>query len=92
MLRAGFYVFSTLLPLLASISLATADPYCDETYGQPTFSDCLHVVNLLEKDSSGDIEGKRQLFFSLNGEQPPPWIPGVARIFRSNVPIFLRHG
>ena len=92
MLGARFYVFSTILPVLALISFATADPYCDETYGQPTSTDCLHVVNLLEKDSSGDIEGRRQLFFSLSGEEPPPWIPGVAKIFRTTVPIFLRHG
>ena len=92
MLAARFYLFNTILPLLAFISFAIADAHCDQTYGQPTHSDCIDVVNLLRKDNPGSIEDRRQLFFSLRGEEPPPWIPRVAQVFRSNVPIFLKHG
>ena len=92
MLAARFYIFNIILPLLAFISLATADPYCDMTYGQPTYSDCIDVVNLLRKDTPGDVHYFRQFFFSLRGEVPPPWIPHYAHVFRTRVPIFLRAG
>ena len=92
MLAARFYIFNTILPLLVFICFAAADPQCDLAYGQPTYSDCFEVVNLLQKDSPGGAAGGRQLFFSLRGEEPPPWIPRFAHVFRTSVPIFLKHG
>ena len=92
MLAASFYLFNTILPLLAFICFATADPHCDLAYGQPTYNDCFEVVNLLQKDGPRGVEDGRKLFFSLRGEEPPPWIPHIAHIFRASVPVFLRHG
>lgn len=92
MLAARFYVFNPILPLLAFIYFATADPQCDLTYGQPKYTDCLQVVDLLQKDIPGGVQNRRQLFFSLRGQEPPPWIPEPARVFRVAVPFFLRIG
>ena len=92
MLPARFYVCLTILSLLAFISFATADPHCDQIYGQPKYSDCVHVIDLLQRDSFGNVNDKRPIFFSLHGEEPPPWIPLSARVFRARLPIFLRQG
>ena len=91
MLAARFYIFNTILPLLAFISHATADPVCDLTYGQPTYTDCRDLVNLLLKYEN-DAENERQLFFALRGEEPPPWIPQAAQIFPTRLPILLKQG
>ena len=91
MLAAYFYVFSTILSLLAFISFVSADPHCNMTYGQPTYTDCLDLVNLLRKYDN-NAENARELFFALRGEEPPPWIPQYAQIFRTRLPIFLKQG
>ena len=92
MLAARFNVCSTILTLLAFVSFTTTDPHCEQTYGQPTYTDCLHVVDLLQKPSTGHVQERRQLFFSLHGEEPPSWIPHTARVFRASLPIFLQQG
>ena len=89
MLAARFHVLTTILPLLTFISLATTDPVCDMIYGRPKYTDCLDLVNGLRKGSSPE-EDRRQLYFAVRGQDPPPWIPYFAQAFWTRVPITLR--
>lgn len=92
MFPARFHVFNTILWLLSSISSVKADPVCDLAYGQPTYSDCRDLVLKLYSAWPGQSGDRREHFFSLRGEQAPPWIKPGAQRLRLNVPRFMFHG
>ena len=88
MLVARFYILQNILLLIAFISFATADPVCHPDYGQPTYTDCVDLVNALRLGS----DDQRLLFFALLGEKVPPWIPNLAKKCRSRLPLLLTRG
>lgn len=92
MLAVRFTVFTTILSLLVFIYSATANPVCDPAYGHPSFSDCRDLVLTLYNGAPGRFVDEREHFFSLRGEEPPPWIPPSARGLRIHVPIFAAKG
>ena len=92
MLAARSSTFITILCLLAFILFATADPVCDEIYGQPTYRDCRDLVLALHDGWPGQMTDKREQYFSLRGVEPSPWINPRARSVRRNVPRFASQG
>lgn len=92
MLAARFSVFITILCLLAFIFFATADPACDQIYGQPTYRDCRDLVLLLHDGWPGHMADEREQYFSLRGVEPSPWINPGARKVRKYVPRFVLQG
>ena len=93
MLAVRFHFFNTILWLLSFTKPATADPVCDYlTYGQPSYSDCRDLVLALYKGAPGQDDDRRLHFFSLRGEEAPPWIPLFARGLRTYLPIFVTRG
>lgn len=92
MLAARFYIFNTILLLLAFVSSAIADPVCDPIYGQPTYTDCSDLVHALYDGWPGQLPDRREHFFSLRGETLPPWIDPALREFRKYLPRFVFRG
>lgn len=92
MLAVRFNVFNTVLLLLALISSATADPVCDLLYGQPTYVNCRDLVLALDAGWPGQLGGRKEHYFSVRGERPPPWISHSAQGLRKYVPRFAVQG
>lgn len=92
MLAARFNISNTILSFLAFLSSATADPVCDLIYGQPIYNDCRDLVLALHDGWPGQTTDRREHYFSIRGEEPPPWINPVARNFREYVPRFVFQG
>ena len=89
MLPAHFKIFNTIVWLLIFISSIIADPVCDLIYGQPSFNDCRDLVLSLETNWPGQTADRREHYFSIRGETPPPWFNPGAKTLRRYVPRFV---
>ncbi len=92
MLVARFNVSNPILWLLASTFPATADPFCDLIYGQPTYSDCRDLVLALYDGWPGQVTDLRDHYFSVRGEPAPPWINPSALHLRRYLPGLATRG
>ena len=94
MLVVRLQSLTTILCLLAFISFATAEPFCNAmTYGHPNRDDCRDLVVAIDEGPDRHIIADgRQRFFSLPKEKPPDWIPVFDKELRTGLPIFDRRG